>query len=98
MDRPRIYVDFNDMVNENVVLLSKEDTILDSAGNNIVLKEGLYVSIYSDDIDENNVMDNLVAEGTVIQVDLTNYYPSWQHVKWCCRISENGIKHDSDLI
>ena len=63
---------------------------MDSAGNSIFLKEGLQVSIYSDDVDEKDEVDNLVAEGVVIHVDLADY-PCWKHVKWCCHIDENGL-------
>jgi hypothetical protein len=65
MKEPRIYVDFNEMIEDNLVLLSKADFKLDSDGNVVELKEGMFVKIYSDDLDENNNEDNLIAEGIV---------------------------------
>lgn len=35
MDKARIYVDFNEMVDPNTVLLSKDDIKTDSQGNEI---------------------------------------------------------------
>ena len=96
MNKARIYVDFNEMVDDNTVLLSKEDTDMDSQGNIVTFYEGMPVSIYSDDLDDEGEEDNLIAEGIAIQLDLSKY-PGWQHVKWCCRIDVSSIMHESDL-
>ncbi|MDR1390718.1 MAG: hypothetical protein LBJ31_12180 [Treponema sp.] len=95
MDKPRIYVDFNEMVTGNIVLLSKDDTKSDSNGNIITFYEGMSVSIYSDD-EEDGKPDNLIADGTVIKYNL-HKQKYWNHVKWCCKIDENGIRHESDI-
>lgn len=96
MDKARIYVDFNEMVDYNIVLLSKDDRKMDSQRNIITFYEGMPVSIYMDDVDENGQADNLIAEGTAIKMDLRKY-PGWKHVKWVCRIDSNGIINESDL-
>lgn len=92
MSKARLYVDLNELVTDNIVLLSKDD----SKGTIITFYEGMPVSIYSEDISDNGQVDNLVAEGVAIKKDLSSY-PNWQHVKWCCQIDSNGIIHDSDL-
>lgn len=97
MDKARIYVDFNEMVDNNTVLLSRNDTKIDSKGNVIEFYDGMPVSIYMDDVDSNGKEDNLIAEGIAIKKDLSGYPPSWQQVKWCCRIDLNGIRNESDL-
>lgn len=96
MDKARIYVDFNEMVTENIVLLSKDDTDIDSDGNIVAFYEGMPVSIYMDD-EDNGKIDNVIADGTAIKYDLTDY-PYWSHVKWCCLIDKKGIFHESDII
>lgn len=96
MDKARIYVDFNEMVDTNTVLLSKEDTKTDSLGNEIIFYEGMPVSIYQDDATENGDPDCLFAEGIAVKRDLSNY-PNWQHVKWCCLIDLGSLMHESDL-
>ena len=93
--RPLFYVDFNELMDIDVVLLSQTDIKRDADGNDIELVEGLPIAIYCDDnIGENGQPDNLVAEGVVIPNRYARYFP---HVKWCCRIGPNGIRHQSDL-
>jgi hypothetical protein len=96
MDKPRIYVDFNEMLDGNIVLLSVKDLKMDSEGNIIKFHEGLPVYIYSDDFDENLNEDNLIANGFAIKYDLSKD-KHWSHVKWCCKIDNIGIIHESDL-
>ena len=43
MDRPRLYVDFNEMVEPDLVLLSQGDEKGDSSGTLVQLREGLRV-------------------------------------------------------
>lgn len=92
-ERPLFYVDFNELIERDVVLLSQTDIKKDAGGHDIELVEGLPIAIYSDDVGENGQPDNLVAEGVVIR----NRYTVHSHVKWCCRIGPQGIQHQSDL-
>ena len=96
MDKPRIYVDFNEMLDGNIVLLSVNDSKMDSEGNVIQFYEGLPVYIYSDDIDENGNEDNIIANGFAVKYDLSKD-KHWSHVKWRCQIDNDGIIHESDL-
>ena len=91
MKEPRLYVDFNELIDHNLVLLSQSDYKTDTMGNSIQLYEGRIVSIYMDDTDEKSNPDNLLAEGIVIPNPLPNHIS-----KWCCRINERGIYHESD--
>jgi hypothetical protein len=93
MKEARIYVDFNEMLEDNLVLLSKTDIEKDSEGNDIQLYEGLKVKIYEDNFDDSNVEDNLIAEG-VVELNTSDY--SWaKAAKWNCRINEDGIHVES---
>ncbi len=95
MNKPRLYVDFNEMIDSDLGLLSKTDYKLDSAGNEILLFEGLIVHIYSDDVDDHDKIDNLVASGIVE----LNKHGGWASVcKWNCRIDSHGIRNQSDLL
>jgi hypothetical protein len=93
-ERPLFYVDFNELMEIDVVLLSQTDVQKDVHGNDIELVEGLPIAIYSDDIGADGQPDNLVAEGVVIRNKYTGTFP---HVKWCCQIGPEGIRHQSDL-
>lgn len=97
MDKARIYVDFNEMVSEDVYLLSKDDSKNDSSGNPVVFYEGMPISIYSDDADDTGKTDHLIAEAVAIKIDLSSYSPNWQNVKWCCRVDTDSLLHESDL-
>ena len=94
MTRPVLYVDFNEMVDANTVLLCADDFKKDVSGAPVELHEGLLVSIYTDDEDEHGAVDNLIAQGVVVRHSCPDFYP---HVKWCCRIDGNGIRHQSDV-
>src|SRR5688572_11072372 len=90
---PRLYVDFNEMLEPGLVLLSKEDTEVDTHGNVVLLCEGLHVRIYDDDSDRNGNVDNLIAEGIVERNVATGWAAA---AKWCCRIDSKGIRHESE--
>lgn len=92
MKEPRLYVDFNEMIEFNIVLLSKTDYKTDSLGNSIYLQEGKTVLIYMDDYDEYGNPDNLLAKGIAILNPIPNHI-----AKWCCLINDRGIYHQSDL-
>lgn len=92
---PLFYVDFNEMVEGDLVLLSVGDSKVDASGATILLREGMQVCMYMDDLDEKGNIDNLVATGFVEK----NLQAGWSsHVKWCCRINENGIRSESEIL
>ena len=94
MTKPMLYVDFNEMLEPNLVLLSVTDTKIASDGAAVFLSDGLEVAVYMDDTDEHGHPDNLMATGVVE----TNRSTGWgAHVKWCCRIDVKGIRHESEF-
>lgn len=95
MKEPRIYVDFNEMLDNDLVLLSKTDSKHDSDGNLVFFKEGMSIQIYTDDVDENGNQDNLIAEG-MVEVNTVKKGAWGSIAKWNCRINKNGIRHESD--
>jgi hypothetical protein len=95
MDRPRIKVDFNEMVEEDLVLLSKTDTVFDSEGNKITLVEGKKVYLYEYNEYDKNEKEYLLAEG-VAELNKPDINGVWSKAaKWCCRINENGVQVES---
>jgi hypothetical protein len=94
MTKPMLYVDFNEMLEPDLVLLSVNDAKIASNGAVVSLSEGLEMTIYMGDTDEHGHPDNLVATGVVE----ANQSTGWgAHVKWCCRIDADGIRHESEL-
>ena len=90
LDKPRIYVDFNEMVDGDLVLLSIGDTKCNSEGASVLLSEGLAIDLYMDDEDVDGRPDPLIARGVVEATAGRGWAP---HVKWCCRIAEPGVRH-----
>lgn len=94
MIKKRIQIDFNEILNDDLYLLSSTDERVDSDNNVIQLFEGLKVNVYMDDYGEDGTSDPLVASGTVE----LNKDTGWSsHVKWCVRIDKKGINHLSEL-
>jgi hypothetical protein len=85
LDRPRLLVDFNEMVEEDVVLLSREDTRRDSSGNLVELRVGLRVYLYTEDADDSGAPCHLLATGIVELNDADDWSSS---VRWRCRIDQ----------
>jgi hypothetical protein len=92
--RPRFYVDFNELIEPNLVALSRDDTKCASTGEGVLLSEGLAIEVYSDDVGDDGKPDNLVAFGMVERNSTTGWA---RDIRWCCRIDSNGIRHESDL-
>ncbi|MCV9929877.1 hypothetical protein OIU83_19610 [Flavobacterium sp. LS1R49] len=92
--KSRIYVDFDEMIDFDLVLLSQKDTKLNSADIEVELSEGMGIDIYMDDEQANGFKDNLIASGIVER----NRSGLFEISKWCCRIDENGIQHESEEI
>jgi hypothetical protein len=98
MDKARIRVDFNELVQPNVVLLSQADLVVDSRGTEVPLTEGLPVSIYEYNDYADGEQEYLLADG-VAELNDTAVNGLWcKQVKWCCRIDERGIRIDDGSI
>ena len=89
MDRARIPVDFNEL--DTPMPISKTACVTDSDGNSFTLTEGMEIYIYEIDYDEFERQDNLIADGIAVRNPNENSV-----AKWCCKINELGIRHESD--
>ena len=94
MDRARVLFDFNILLKlgtNDIWPLSKTNHVTDSAGNTIPLSDGLDIFLYQYHFDVFNRRDYLIADGIVVCTpDVSS------DIKWWCRISEHGIRHESD--
>lgn len=90
--KAKISVDFNELVDFDLILLSQSDLRKDIDGNDIILTDGQEIEIYDIDYDDHG-RDDLIANGHVEVCKLQGY----SHVKWCCRINFQGIRHMSEL-
>ena len=89
-------VDFNEVFhNQNgdvVVLLSQTHEKQDKNGHWISFYEGMPVNLFEPN-EEDGHPDNLIAHGVVTTCTAVHM----PHVKWCCKLDEHGIRHESDL-
>ena len=93
MHRYKVRADFNGLFGE-VLCLSHEDTCVDETGAVLYLREGLILTAYDEDADEQGKRDDLLARGIVEAA------PDWLRCngsKWVLRIDENGVNHESDV-
>jgi hypothetical protein len=50
------------------------------------------INIFEPD-EEDGQADNLIAQGVVTKCTVEHM----PHVKWCCKMNKNGIRHESDI-
>ena len=93
MKSTRVRADFNGLFGD-ILCLSHGDTCLDDAGRAVLLREGLTLTAFDKDADENGNRDDLIASGVV------EPSPSGLRCngsRWVLRIDEKGVRHESDL-
>jgi hypothetical protein len=91
----RVWADFNGLFRGGQVLcLSHRDTSVGEDGKEVVLRQGMVVTAFMEDLDENGNRDDLIASGTVEPP------PDWLRCrgsKWVLIVDENGVRHESDV-
>lgn len=93
-------VDFNEMPDTDLVLLSATDQRLDASGESITLRAGMEVTVFMEDEGDDGEPDRLLAYGKIERNEGKQGHgqSDWaRHVKWCCRIDQHGIRHASGL-
>ncbi|MFO7904304.1 MAG: hypothetical protein ACQESR_08355 [Planctomycetota bacterium] len=88
MVRPKIYVDFHNADPHGRLRLNCVGTVEDLAQQEVELREGLSLTLYSDDLDDKRQLDELLVDGVV----------SFSHEEhcWVAAIDWTAIRHRSD--
>ena len=84
----RIWVDFMKTDDDRRLLLIAQGTLADLVRAGIELRDGLPLSVYSDDADDKGQPDDLLADGTVCFDEA--------HKRWVLQIDWDRISHRSD--
>jgi hypothetical protein len=87
----RLHADFNGLFGD-VLCLSHSDTSLDANGAVVELQEGMLVTAFEEDVDDQGRRDDLVANGTVERA------PEWlrkHNSRWVLKIDRDGVRHES---
>jgi hypothetical protein len=94
MNKTKIYADFNGIFGD-ILCLSHEETSKDEFGNLVKLHEGMKITAFDEDFDENGNRDDLIASG------VAEHSPEWLQChgsKWILRIDENGVYHQTEKL
>jgi hypothetical protein len=84
----RIYHDFQNVDSQGRLRLICAGTIEDLANNQIELRDGLVLSLYSDDVDAEGRLDELLLDGVV---SFSN-----EEQCWIATVDWNATRHTSD--
>lgn len=93
----RLYADFNGLFRTEgggfILCLSHQKVCRDQQGNEVAVHEGMTITAFDEDVDDQGNRDDLLASGTVEQA------PDWlaKHgSRWVLRVDERGVRHESD--
>ena len=87
MRRPRVYCDFNGLVDEDTYALDSQGTLDDMQRLGLELKEGLALTLWADDVDDEGNDDNLLVDGVVAK---------HENFDWVARVDARTWRHESD--
>lgn len=89
---PCLYVDFNEIISDDCVLLSQNSVKSDFWGNPVLLREGLKVIGYMQDENTGGMRDDLIVSGVCTR----NTTDIFLHVRWLLKF-DSKIHFISDL-
>lgn len=84
---PRFSVDFNELLECDLVMLSQTDLREDINGSSVLLVEGLPVEVQEENLYDDGTHEVLFARG-IVEANSTG---TWSHVKWCCRFDTDDF-------
>lgn len=90
MPNPKVYADFQNLDDSNRLRLTCAGTRRDLERQNIALREGLTLTFYTDDADDQGRPDVLLAEGVV-------HYDAEANC-WVAAVNWDAIRHASDEV
>ncbi len=88
MAKPKVYADFHNADPQGRLRLNCVGTIEDLARQQVELHEGLQLTLYSDDVDDQGELDELLADGVVS-------FSQEEHC-WVATIDWSAIHHASE--
>jgi hypothetical protein len=88
MSKPNIYADFHNADSQGRLRLNAVWTLEDLSRQRVELHPGLQLTLYSDDLDDQGQLDELLVEGVVS-------YSEEEHC-WVASVDWAAIRHASD--
>ncbi len=87
--KPKIYADFHNADSQGRLRLNCVGTAEDLSRQGVVLREGLPLLLYADDLDQEGRMDELLVEGVA-------FFAPEEHC-WVAVIDWSAIRHASNV-
>ena len=88
--QPCFAVDFNELLEHDLLMRSQTDVRLDINGLLVQLVEGLSVKVQEESSYADGTHELLWAHG-LVEANRSGQSGNWNHVKWCCRLDAAGI-------
>ncbi len=88
MRKPKVYADFHNADSQGRIRLNCIGTVEDLSQQQVELREGLVLTLYSDDLDERGQLDELLVDGVVS-------FSEEEHC-WVAAIDWTAIHHASN--
>jgi hypothetical protein len=88
MTHPRVYADFQNLDDANRLKLTCAGTLRDLQRQNVQLEEGLLLTLYTDDADDEGQPDELRVEGVV-------HYNAEERC-WVAAVDWGALRHASE--
>ena len=88
MSMAKLYADFQNLDDFNRLRLTCAGTLEDLANQGVELKEGMSLTFYTDDVDDQGQPDELLIEGTI-------HYNEDEQC-WVASIDWSAIRHASE--
>ena len=88
MTGPRLYADFQNLDDFNRIRLTCAGTLADLSRQQIELRDGMAVTLYTDDADDAGQPDELLADGVV------RYHG--EEKCWVAEVDWSALRHNSD--
>jgi hypothetical protein len=89
MVMPKIYADFHNADSSGRLRLTCVGTLEDLSRQQVELREGLTLTLYSDDLDDKGDLDELLIEGVAS-------FSKEEHC-WVAAVDWDAIRHASDV-
>jgi len=89
-----ISTDFNGFLEPGLLCLSHEETAVDVSGRKVNLVEGMVVTAFDFDADENGRPDRILVTGTV---ERSPKYAQCGGSVWSVRVDAAGVQWESQL-
>ena len=89
-----INTDFNGFLEPDLLCLAHSETVQDESRRAVRLREGMIVTAFDFDADDEGKLDRILVTGSV---ERSPGYAKCRGSLWCVRVDSAGIQRESEL-